>query len=353
MRHRPTAAIGQPWLTAISLCVGALVGTVKWGDVWIHSRMPIVRHVTLTAGPLRAATGLAGEYQETGVFGSTARTGMGGAPATSRTCPDAPGVLNNKWFAQESLDHDANFNHHSHNHSALPASTGDTARLYCQCARRWVATGPGVLDNVGIGRSIGWSLFPEACGDACGCTPATGQGQQDINLEGKIPMVSIEPILLPPPTGEPQSQAEIYFREAGLVWPTTAEQASVMLAQPKLKGPLPQSADDPLPWDMVGLAEASYKFIVEEEPPTRCSAGAMYDDFDLGLNRSSRIPRLCPTPRAAACALLGIGTHAYRMVLESDVVPASCLQAAARAPRALSQGREPERPGRDDAGERG
>ena len=39
------------------------------------------------------------------------------------------------------------------------------------CAKTHVATGHGAVQDFRLGNSRGWSLFPAACGDDCGCKP--------------------------------------------------------------------------------------------------------------------------------------------------------------------------------------
>ena len=80
-------------------------------------------------------------------------------------CPTTPGVFADKWITQASLD----ANRHS-NYRVGADTLG--ALLFCMCARNHVATGHGAVYDFALGQSNGWSLFPAACGDGCGCTPA-------------------------------------------------------------------------------------------------------------------------------------------------------------------------------------
>ena len=86
-----------------------------------------------------------------------------------------------KWITQASLD--AN----RHNNYRVGADTLG-ALLFCMCARNHVATGHGAVHDFALGRSNGWSLFPAACGDGCGCTP----GPAGTDPHGGM-------ILIPPP----------------------------------------------------------------------------------------------------------------------------------------------------------
>ena len=96
---------------------------------------------------------------------AAAAPGAGGAPGTGRMCPTTPGVFADKWITQASLD----ANRHS-NYRVGADTLG--ALLFCMCARNHVATGHGAVYDFALGQSNGWSLFPAACGDGCGCTPA-------------------------------------------------------------------------------------------------------------------------------------------------------------------------------------
>ena len=105
-------------------------------------------------------------YDASIVAGIVARPAtVAAAPVTGRVCPTAPGVFATKWITQASLD--ANW-HHDYRVGA------DTlgALLFCLCAKNHVATGYGAVRDFALGQSKGWSLFPAACGDDCGCTPA-------------------------------------------------------------------------------------------------------------------------------------------------------------------------------------
>ena len=225
-RHR-----AGPWgLTAMFLLGGAGIGArEEFVFIWTQPSNPNPPPQRQRVNGGGVANQLASATTVDGPAGIGAAPG---GPATATTCPNAPGMLNDRWLLQESLDEHA---------QARPQVNAGTpgAALYCQCARRFVATGPGVLGGFKLGRSAGWWLFPEGCGDACGCTPAlapTDADNKEKELERRLDTAApASNTALSPgdPVGE--SQSETYFREAGLAWPAAAKRtlAKAAAARPE------------------------------------------------------------------------------------------------------------------------